>query len=65
MAKAIDSTTTPKIEWETLTEAALAAADEAARERDHSKRDALQQQALRLWNAARVARRPHRDEVVR
>jgi hypothetical protein len=37
-------------------EPAFAAADRAAIEPDHGKRAEYQQQALRLWNAARRAR---------
>jgi hypothetical protein len=56
MAKATDSIVTPEIEWKALMEAALAAADESARAPDHAKRAEYQQQALRLWNAAKRAR---------
>ena len=50
MAQATDTRITPTTDFKT---AALQAADAAAREPDRLKRRELEQQALRLWQAAR------------
>jgi hypothetical protein len=55
MAKATDSTITPDIDCKAAA-AALQAADQAAHEPDRLKRRDLEQQALRLWQAARRSR---------
>jgi hypothetical protein len=52
MAKATDELITPKI----LLQAALEGADKAAAAPDRAKAAEYQQQALRLWHAARRAR---------
>jgi hypothetical protein len=57
MAKAIDSTTTPDIDCNSLMTAALQAADQAAHESDRLRQRELEQLALRLWNSARSLRR--------
>jgi hypothetical protein len=54
MAQATDTRITPTVDYKA---AALKAADDAAREPDRLKRRELEQQALRLWQAARRLRR--------
>jgi hypothetical protein len=56
MAKATDSTITPKTDCNSLMTAALRAADEAAHEPDRLRQRELEQQALRLWHSARRLR---------
>ena len=53
MAQATDTRITPTTDYKS---AALQAADAAAREPDRLKRRELEQQALRLWQAARRSR---------
>lgn len=53
MAQATDTRITPTTDYKS---AALHAADQAAREPDRLKRRDFEQQALRLWQAARRSR---------
>jgi hypothetical protein len=57
MAKAADTTITPKTHCNSLMTAALQAADEAAHEPDRLRQRELEQQALRLWHSARRLQR--------